>query len=93
MNLPSQGYNPALCLDFDFAVVAFHGWFEGKANEQKPVPEPPPLRKRHVMGARYTDAGQILALYGADSGGNGMDPIVVGLTDEDLAGFMDGWDA
>jgi len=93
MNLPSQGYNPALCIDFDFAVVAFHGWFEGKANEQTQVPEPPPLRKRHVMGARYTDAGQILALYGNAEAGLVLDPIVAGLTDDDLAGFMDGWDA
>lgn len=45
------------------------------------------------MGARYTDAGQILALYGAEAVGAGMDPIVADLTDDDLAGFVDGWDA
>jgi hypothetical protein len=93
MNLSSQGYSPDLCLDFDFAVVAFHQWVEAKTNEQKQVSAPPPLRPRHVMGSRYTDMGQILALYGPNAGGNGLDPIVAGLTDEDLADFIDGWDA
>lgn len=44
------------------------------------------------MGPRYDDADDILALYGAAEC-EGMDLIVASLTDEDLAGFLDGWDA
>lgn len=61
--LSDSGYSPAICLDFDFAVLDYWDDYQRHANEEKPVPAPKPLGKGMALGPKYKTNEEIFLLY------------------------------
>lgn len=61
--MPQSGYSPEICLDFDFSVIDWWDWFEGKTNETKPGPAGKPLEKGMTLVPKYTDLEDIFVQY------------------------------
>lgn len=94
LNMRAEGFEAAECLDLDLAVMAWWDRFEGMRNERKAVHEStqPRLGPRQVWGNKYASDRAILdALMGTSA--VVMDPVVAGMTADDLMGLLDGWDA
>lgn len=89
--MSAESYSPAECLDFDLAVMTWWDQFLGMRQEQKQVPNAPQPRKGYGYGPRYTDAQIIAKLEGTSD--VVMDPIVAGMSHDDLMDLMGGWDA
>lgn len=90
MELRDEGYDNAQRLDFDYAVMDWWTQFEGLRREQKQVPIPK-LKQGYTLGPRYANDKAILdVLMGA--GAAVLDPVLEGVTADDLMDLMDGWD-
>jgi len=89
LNLSGEGFSPAQCLDFDFAVGDFWDWLREKQDEQVPVPAGPELRKGMKLGPKYQTLEQIFELYGAPEPTYRIDPEV---EEFDFEAFHAAWD-
>jgi hypothetical protein len=98
-NLRAEGYDPAQCLDFDFAVLDWWDRFEGfrKAQKRTVVPASARLGKNQMWAPEYgSDADILTKRYGVSFGeatGSELDPIVAAMSDDELWEAVDGWDA
>lgn len=90
MELRDEGYDNAQRLDFDYAVMDWWTQFEGLRNEQK-LMAIPKIPQGKTLGPRYPNDKAILdVLMGV--GVAVLDPVLEGVTADDLMDLMPGWD-
>ena len=90
MELRDEGYDNAQRLDFDYAVMDWWTQFEGLRNAQKLVTAPK-IAPGKTLGPKYPNDKAILD-YLMGVGVDVLDPVLEGVTADDLMDLMDGWD-
>jgi hypothetical protein len=89
-SLPSLGYTPSQCLDFDFAIVDFWQWYEATSEEQvqRRIKSSDKLKDGHQWVKKHPTVDEILKQYYAVREARGphyTDPLVAAMTDEEVA--------
>jgi hypothetical protein len=88
--MPNEGYDPWDCLDFDFAVMAWGDAFDSYRQERVPR-RVPTLKQGMAMVPKYGSDWDVLTkVYGVGKR-DILDPIVAGMTDDDLAALLPEW--
>ena len=90
LSMRASEYEDYECLDFDLACMAWWDQLESLRNEQKLVMVPK-IPAGKTLGPKYPNDKAILDhLMGV--GVDALDPVLEGVTADDLMDLMDGWD-
>lgn len=91
MELPDDGYSPAACLDFDFAVNDFWVMVESRREERVKTAISPKdrLKQNQYWGPKYRSDSEILDLYYGSR--TLVDPTISDMTNDDWDELLDSW--
>lgn len=94
MELRTEGYSPAQCLDFDQACASFWHYVENRREQQvkAKLRAEDKLGKNETWKPKYASDQEILRTYYPEDFATPLDPVVQAMTPADLEAILDTWD-